>query len=108
MFVREEGLASLHKVQMVGMGANEDRFQLNKPAYSGNLFDPQLLVQNFVSRIKRHVSLLQSLVLTVTDFRLSGGGEDNPGVVGDRFGLRKVVHLDLKKKCSQKMLGPNL
>jgi len=91
MFVREEGLASLHKVQMVGMGANEDRFQLNKPAYSGNLFDPQLLVQNFVSRIKRHVSLLQSLVLAVTDFRLSGGGEDNPGVVGDRFGLRKVV-----------------
>ena len=92
MFVREEGLASLHKVQMVGLGASEDRCQLYKPAYSGNLFDPQLLVQNFVFRIKRHVSLLQSLA--GTDFRLSGGGEDNPGVVGDRFGLRKVVRMD--------------
>ena len=91
MFVREEGLASLHKVQMVGMGAYEDRFEIHKPAYTGNLFDPQLLVQNFVSRIKRHVSLLQTLVLAVTDFRLSGAGEDNQGVVGDRFGLRKVV-----------------
>ena len=55
------------------------------------MFDPQLLVQKFVSRIKRHVSLLQSLVLAVTDFRLSGASEDNPGVVGDKFGLRKVV-----------------
>ena len=64
--------------------------------------DPQLLVQTFVYRIKRHVSLLQSLVLTVTDFRLSGGGEDNPGVVGDRFGLRKVVRLDFKKNAPKK------
>jgi len=91
MFVREEGLASLHKIQMVGMGVYEDRFEVHKPAYAGNMFDPQLLVQNFVSRIKRHISLLQSLVLAVTDFRLSGASEDNPGVVGDKFGLRKVI-----------------
>jgi len=91
MFVREEGLASMDIVQMVGMGAYEDKYEAHRPAYSGNMFDPQLLVQNFVSRIKRHVSLLQSLVLAVTDFRLSGASEDNTGVVGDKFGLRKVV-----------------
>jgi len=92
MFLREEGLASFSKglVQMVGMGVSENTYEAHRPAYTGNMFDPQLLVQNFVSRIKRHVALLQSLVLAVTDFRLSGGSESNPGV-GDRFGLRKVV-----------------
>ena len=52
MFVREEGLASMQMVQMVGMGAYEDKYDAHRPAYSGNMFDPQLLVQNFVSRIK--------------------------------------------------------
>ena len=88
MFVREEGLASM---QMVGMGAYEDKYEAHRPAYSGNMLDPQLLVQNFVSRIKHHVSLLQSLVRAMTEFRLSGASKDNPGVVGDKFGLRKVV-----------------
>jgi len=93
MFVREEGLATLQKslVQMVGMGTYEDQYDVHRPAYSGNMFDPNLLVQNFVSRIKRHVSLLQSLFLAVTDFRLSGGLEGNSGMVGDKFGLRKVI-----------------
>jgi len=91
MFLREEGLASIDMVQMVGMGSTENTYEAHRPAYTGNMFDPQLLVQNFVSRIKRHVSLLQSLVLAVTDFRLSGASESNPGVGGDRFGLRKMV-----------------
>ena len=34
---------------------------------------------------------MHSLVLAVTDFRLSGASEDNLGVVRDKFGLRKVV-----------------
>jgi hypothetical protein len=52
MFVREEGLASMQMVQMVGMGAYEDKYDAHRPAYSENMFNPQLLVQNFVSRIK--------------------------------------------------------
>ena len=65
MFVREEGLASTNMVQMVGMGAYKDKYEAHRPAYSGNMFDPQLLVYNFVLRIKHHVSFLQSLVLAV-------------------------------------------
>jgi len=91
MFLREEGLASMEIVQMVGVGAIEDKYEAHRPAYSGNMFDPQLLVQNFVSRIKRHVSQIQSLVLAVTDFRLSGASESNSVVGGDKFGLKKVV-----------------
>jgi hypothetical protein len=37
------------------------------------------------------MSLLYPLVLAVTDFRLSGTSEDIPGVVVDKFGVRKVV-----------------
>jgi len=91
MFVREEGLANLKLAQMVGMGSYEDKYEPHKPSYSNNLFDPQLLVQNFISRIKRHVSLLQSLFLAVTDFRLSGAQEDSHNLEGDKFGLRKIV-----------------
>ena len=48
MFVKEEGLASM---QMVGMG----KYKVHRPAYPGNMFDPQLLVQNFVFFINHHV-----------------------------------------------------
>ena len=39
MFVREEGLASMKMVQMVGMCAYE-KYEAHRPAYSGNIFDP--------------------------------------------------------------------
>ena len=89
MFVREEGLASLKLVQMVGMGTDtgKDEFDIHRIAYPGNFLDPQVLVKNFLSRIKRHVSQLQSFVLSVTDFRLSGEKRQS----GDRFGLKKAV-----------------
>ena len=89
MFVREEGLASLKLVQMVGMGTDtgKDEFDIHRIAYPGNFLDPQVLVKNFLSRIKRHVSQLQSFVLSVTDFRLSGEKRQS----GDRFGLKKAA-----------------
>ena len=46
-----------------------------------------MLVKNFLSRLKRHVSQLQSSVLSVTDFRLSGEKRQS----GDRFGLKKAL-----------------
>ena len=90
MFVREEGLASLKLVQMVGMGTDtgKDEFDIHRIAYPGNFLDPQVLVQNFLSRIKRHVSQLQSFVLSITDFRLTG---ENKRPAGDKFGLKKAV-----------------
>lgn len=88
MFLREEGLAHIDLVRMVAVGQAE-KFT-HKSAYHGILLDPTLLLQNFLNRIKRHVSLLQSLFLAITDFRLSGGTEVRPGT-GDRFGLRKVM-----------------
>ena len=55
MFVREEGLASLKLVQMVGMGSDtgKDEFDIHRIAYPGNFLDPQVLVKNFLSRISR-------------------------------------------------------
>ena len=92
VFVRREGLASMQMLQMISMGAYKDKYDAHRLAYSGNMFNPPLLVQKFVSHNKGHVSLLYSLVLAVTDFRLSGASEDNLGVVvRDKFGLRKVV-----------------
>jgi len=88
MFLREEGLAHIDLVKMLAVGQAE-KFT-HRSAYQGILLDPGLLLQNFVNRIKRHVSLLQSAFLAVTDFRLSGEPRVGPGV-GDRFGLRKVV-----------------
>ena len=58
MFVREEGLASLQMVQMVGMGldtGNSDLFDIHRIIHPSNFLDPQVLVNNFLSRIKRHV-----------------------------------------------------
>ena len=90
MFTREEGLASLELVQMVGMGTDNsrDEFDIHRIAYPGNFLDPQVLVQNFVSRIKRHVSQLQSFMLSITDLRLR---DKTQVTTGDKFGLRKVV-----------------
>ena len=90
MFVREEGIASLQLVQMVGMGADtgKDEFDIHRIAHPGNFLDPAVLVKNFLSRIKRHAAQLQSLLLAVTDFRLGGQSKQTHG---DKFGLRKVV-----------------
>jgi len=90
MFVREEALASLHMVQMVAMSSGDTRedFDILKTSNLGSFFDPKVLVRSFLSRMKRHVSQLQSLVLAVTDFRLTGESKHNSG---DKFGLRKVV-----------------
>ena len=74
---------------MVGLGSDtgRDEFDIHRIAYPGNFLDPQVLVNNFMSRIKRHVSQLQSFILSVTDFRLTGEKKQS----GDRFGLKKAV-----------------
>jgi len=90
MFIREEGLATLELVQMVGMGTDTSgqEFDIHRIALPGNFLDPQVLVRNFLSRIKRHVSQLQATMLTLTDLRLSN---DKRQQSGDKFGLKKVV-----------------
>jgi len=88
MFLREEGLADISLVQMVAVGQAEKYSQ--QPAYHGAVLDPAMLLQNFLARIKRHVSQLQGLVLAITDFRLSSSAKDSV-IVSDKFGLRKVV-----------------
>ena len=89
MFVREESLASLHMVQMVAMSSGDTReeFEIQKTSHLTSFFDPKLLIRGFLTRIKRHVSGLQGLILAVTDFRLTGEKHN----AGDKFGLRKVV-----------------
>ena len=84
MFVREEGLASLQLGQMGGMDVdtgNSDLFDIHRIAHPGNFLDPQVLVNNFLSRIKRHVSQLQSLLLSITDFRLTGEKKSQSGKI---------------------------
>ena len=90
MFVREEGLASLQMVQMVAMSSGDARedFDVLKTTNLGNFFDPKILIRSFLTRIKRHVSQLQGLILAITDFRLTG---ENKLSSGDKFGLKKVV-----------------
>ena len=91
MWLREEGLAHTHTAEMVGVGEGRESFS-HTTAYHGVLLDPARLMQNFLSRMKRHLSLFQSLFLTVADFRLRGGGEEGLGKGwGDKFGLRKVI-----------------
>ena len=76
-------------MQKVGLGSvtGRDEFDIHRIAYPGNFLDPHVLVNNFMSRIKRHVSQLQSFILSVTDFRLTGEKKQS----GDRFGLKKAV-----------------
>ena len=90
MFVREESLATLHMVQMVAMSTGDTReeFDILKTPHLASFFDPKHLIRGFVTRIKRHVSQLQGLMLAITDFRLTGENKHNSG---DKFGLRKVV-----------------
>lgn len=90
MFVREEGLASLQMVQMVAMSSGDTRedFDVLKTTNLANFFDPKILIRSFLTRIKRHVSQLQGLMLAITDFRLTGENKLNSG---DKFGLKKVV-----------------
>ena len=67
MFIREEGLASLQLGQMGGMGSdtgNSYLFDIHRIGHPGNFLDPQVLVNNFLSRIKRHMSQIQSLLLS--------------------------------------------
>lgn len=90
-FLREECLSSVDIVQMVGVGTIEDKYEVHRPTYSGNIFDHQLLVKIFVSRIKLQVSQFQSIVLAITEFRLSSASESNPVEGGDKFGLKKAV-----------------
>ena len=67
MFIREEGLASLQLGQMGGMDVdtgNSYLFDIHRIGHPGNFLDPQVLVNNFLSRIKRHMSQIQSLLLS--------------------------------------------
>ena len=67
MFIREEGLASLQLGQMGGMDVdtgNSDLFDIHRIGHPGNFLDPQVIVNNFLSRIKRHMSQIQSLLLS--------------------------------------------
>ena len=67
MFIREEGLASLQLGQMGGMDVdtgNSDLFDIHRIGHPGNFLDLQVLVNNFLSRIKRHMSQIQSLLLS--------------------------------------------
>ena len=51
---------------------NSDLFDIHRIIHPSNFLNPKVLVNNFLSRIKRHMSQLQSLLLSITDFRLTG------------------------------------
>jgi len=87
MFVREEGLASIQKVELVGMGFQDQDFQM-KLIHTENIFDPTGLAQNFINRIKRHVSHFHAFISSIANFRLS---EKTKAVTPDRFGLKKII-----------------
>ena len=88
MFVREEGLASLHMVSMVARAGQES--QGPAPVSAPHSLDPNQLLQSFLARLRRHVAQLQGAMLALTDLRLgTGGGKGD----GDRFGLRQVLHI---------------
>jgi len=86
MFTREEGLASIQKVEMVGMGFQDQDFQM-RLFTPENMFDPASLAQNFFNRIRRHISQLKDLLRSLTTFRLTEKKSSTP----DRFGLNKII-----------------
>ena len=49
MFIREEGLATLELVQMVGMGTDTSgqEFDIHRIALPGNFLDPQVDMSKF-------------------------------------------------------------
>ena len=87
MFIREEGLASIQKVELVAMGFQDQNFQI-KLMNHDNPFDPASLVQNFVNRLRRHLSYLQTFILSLTDLSLT---EKSKTITPDRFGLKKII-----------------
>ena len=69
MFIREEGLASLQLGQMGGMDVdtgNSYLFDIHRIGHPGNFLDLQVLINNFLSRIKTRVSDTESSAIIST------------------------------------------
>lgn len=88
MFLREEGLARIRSAVLVSPGeTSEVGYNHARNIYSHGVLDIATLLENFLGRLKRHVSVFQTLIQSVADFRLTGSGQNT----ADKFGLRKVV-----------------
>jgi len=87
MFIREEGLAKIQNAEMVGMGFQDTNFQVRLFS-NDNMFDPTTLAQNFINRLKRHVSYLQNFVVSLASLQLTAKAKQ---ITPDRFGLNKVI-----------------
>lgn len=105
MFVREEGLARIQNVEMVGMGfqaeslSADSGIQARVPGPHHNPFDPASLAANFVARLRRHAGQLRAFLTSLASLELPGltagsGGKANGNKrisTPDRFGLNKVI-----------------
>jgi len=86
MFTREEGLATIQKIELVGMGLQDQQFQL-KSVYSDSP-DISSVLDNFVNRIKRHISYLEGFIVSLINFEMPVKSKT---VSPDRFGLKKII-----------------